>query len=813
MIVRYISFLVLLFSFSFCFSQVEVIENDTLDVSDSIKSIPVDQVPIVSITTETKLQNLISRLPTDEQIDSLESASSKIDKRVSKLIEKLDTTVYKKLSILNFYALIIEVNEVKDSVQFVLNRLERVMEKLTAQINVVNKENYLWKNTQDALEPSLRSSFVAVNIDKTLQEIDTTQNRVLDRTQEVSILLRKVQNDFRKIGQRQTQYYTYLESQKKLVQADYSIRLENSLHDSWANKSLLTHIADQYFEFVRVLIEFWKKNIWVILGYLFFMGVLIYMFYNMSRKYSQEFKASDSVFKRSFGVIMQKPLSSAIIMGIYFESFFFDSIPQEISQIFFLTTSFLILGIVLNISSGKGRLFLYVFFFLVLLNVINNFLPDGSTADKVVKYFKACIEIVTLIAFYFFYRKKDTLNKGFNNVIKLILIAHIVASFIGLGALILGHNEIADIAINIALNNTLIGLITIIVAVALIGLIHVLVDQKNKFKPNFVKNRKEKIKKKTVRYVLLTSGLLWLYYILQMLHIESEVYAFVKGVLNESMSIGALSFSLGMILQFVFIIWLSVVISNLIKAILEEDVLSKMKFKKGIPRIISVVFRFCLITVGVLIAIGAIGMSLDQLTILLSAFGVGIGFGLQNIVNNFVSGIILLFERPIQIGDTVEINNSMLGTVKSLGFRSTNIVTFDGAEIIVPNANLISNEVTNWTLSDQKRRIEIISGVSYDSDVRKVHEILTEVIQTHPDVMKNPKPVVLFNEMAESSLNFRILIWTEDSDRWLIIKSEVVFMVFEALSDAGIKIPFPQRDLHIKSSEVDFGKGSKEDKK
>nr|MBP8790547.1 mechanosensitive ion channel [Breznakibacter sp.] len=267
---------------------------------------------------------------------------------------------------------------------------------------------------------------------------------------------------------------------------------------------------------------------------------------------------------------------------------------------------------------------------------------------------------------------------------------------------------------------------------------------------------------------------------------------------TTEVSLGVIKFKMGSVLLFFSIIYISVLVSGMIRSILEDDVLNNVSLAKGVPRMISVVIRFSLISLGVLLAVSAVGMPLSQLTILFSAFSVGIGFGLQNIVNNFVSGVILLFERPIQIGDAVEIGN-LVGTIKSMGIRSSKVRTYDGAEVIVPNANLISNELINWTLSDKRRRIEIISGVAYGSDVYQTQKILLEILQSHPDILKNPQPMVLFNELGESSLDFRLLFWTDDFDNWIIIKSEVTFKIYDALTAAGIEIPFPQRDLHIRT--------------
>lgn len=213
---------------------------------------------------------------------------------------------------------------------------------------------------------------------------------------------------------------------------------------------------------------------------------------------------------------------------------------------------------------------------------------------------------------------------------------------------------------------------------------------------------------------------------------------------------------------------------------------------------ITAITQFALITLGLLMAVRSIGMPLDQLTIIFSAFSVGIGFGLQNIFNNLVSGVILLFEREVQIGDIIEVGD-LMGTVKEMGIRSSHIRTFEGAEVIVPNGLLISKEVVDWTLSDKSRRIEIISGVAYGSDVHLVKKLLMEIITKHPDIKQDPEPMVLFNAMGESSLDFRLLFWTDQFDQWLRIRSEIIFAIHDVLGENGISIPFPQRDLHLKT--------------
>ena len=188
----------------------------------------------------------------------------------------------------------------------------------------------------------------------------------------------------------------------------------------------------------------------------------------------------------------------------------------------------------------------------------------------------------------------------------------------------------------------------------------------------------------------------------------------------------------------------------------------------------------------------------------------GIGFGLQNIVNNFISGIILLFERPIRTGDWIVVGNTE-GYVRKISIRSTQIETFDRADVIVPNSELISNQVTNWMLRDPWGRVIVPVGVAYGSDVEKVREVLLQAARSHPlviteDIRVGP-PRVLFRGFGDSSLNFEIRFFIRNVDQRLSTQSDLNFAIEKGLREANIEIPFPQRDLHLRSvdSAIRFG--------
>jgi small-conductance mechanosensitive channel len=213
---------------------------------------------------------------------------------------------------------------------------------------------------------------------------------------------------------------------------------------------------------------------------------------------------------------------------------------------------------------------------------------------------------------------------------------------------------------------------------------------------------------------------------------------------------------------------------------------------------ISSLSYYALVFAGLAVALVAAGFEMSQLTIVVGALGLGIGLGLQNVVNNFVSGLILMFERPIQPGDVVEVGG-VSGKVREIGMRATTLSTFEGADVVVPNGMLLSEKLINWTLSDQDRRIDVNVGVAYGSDPRKVLELLLDVTTSTEGIATEPAPTVLFVGFGASSLDFSIRAWTNNFGDWVKIRSNLTVRVHDALRAAGVEIPFPQQDLHVRS--------------
>lgn len=243
-------------------------------------------------------------------------------------------------------------------------------------------------------------------------------------------------------------------------------------------------------------------------------------------------------------------------------------------------------------------------------------------------------------------------------------------------------------------------------------------------------------------------------------------------------------------------------IANKLKKWLINSLLTKSTMDLGARIAMGTIIKYLFILIGFIVIIQSIGVDLSTLTVAIGALGVGIGFGLQNVTNNFVSGIIILFERPIKVGDRIEVGD-ISGDVIDISMRATTVVTNDNISVIVPNSEFISSRVINWSHNDRNVRFNIPVGVSYKEDPQKVKELLLSVAEDNTAVLKKPSSDVIFNEFGDSSLNFILRVWTTKLIQTpQVLKSQLYFEIFKRFRDNGIEIPFPQRDLHIKNEEL-----------
>lgn len=255
------------------------------------------------------------------------------------------------------------------------------------------------------------------------------------------------------------------------------------------------------------------------------------------------------------------------------------------------------------------------------------------------------------------------------------------------------------------------------------------------------------------------------------------------------------------ILYFIFLTFILFYITGKLRKWIVYNLLAKSKIDLGVRVAVGTIFRYVILTIGLIIVLQTVGIDLSTVTILAGALGIGIGFGLQNITNNLVSGIIILFERPIKVGDRVEIGN-VSGDVIKISMRSTTIVTNDNISIIVPNSEFISSRVINWSHIDRNVRLNFPVGVSYRENPENIKKVLLEVAAENEGILKEPKPDVLFSDFGESYIEFNLRVWTREYiNRPGVLKSQLYYAIFRKFKEHNVEIPYPHRDILIRNFE------------
>lgn len=499
-------------------------------------------------------------------------------------------------------------------------------------------------------------------------------------------------------------------------------------------------------------------------------------------------------------VVFEYPFATALILTVLLSGWLYPQVPRILSA--FLGAAALIPGVLILRRLIEKSLFpllnaLMIFYFVDRLREATASMPVVSRILFISEMFAAILFLVWVLRSK---RLSDTIEVKHQRIFILIKKAvpyALVIFVIAFLANIFGFVGLARIIGNGVLGSSY----TALIFYAAIKIVESLLVFAVRIRPfsslGIIKSHRRKFQDTILRVLRWLAFIGWIILTLNLLSIREPIFTFFTNILTTEISISWLRISLSDIFAFGITVWLAFVLSRFVRFVLEEDVYPRVTLAGGIPYAISTMAHYVILLLGFFFAIGALGVDLTKFSILAGAFGVGLGFGLQNIVNNFVSGLILLFERPVKVGDTVQLGEHQ-GDLKRIGLRASVVRTLQGSEIIVPNGHLISEEVINWTFSDQQRRLEINVGVAYGNDPAEVIKLLTEAVSNHPDILKEPPPSCLFLGFGDNSLDFQARAWTGRTSQWMVVQSDLAVLMHEALAKANIEIPFPQRDLNLK---------------
>jgi potassium efflux system protein len=303
-----------------------------------------------------------------------------------------------------------------------------------------------------------------------------------------------------------------------------------------------------------------------------------------------------------------------------------------------------------------------------------------------------------------------------------------------------------------------------------------------------VRRNADLLLRRATAVLALAAAAWWALITLDVLSVRRPVLGAAGRALSARWGVGAVDLSLGGLLAFALTVAGAILLSRLVRFLLEEDVYPRVRLARGVPYAISTMLHYAILFLGFLIAVAALGYDMTKFTILAGAFGVGLGFGMQNIVNNFVSGLILLFERPVQVGDVIELDPATVGTVSRIGIRASIVRLSSSAEVIVPNGMLIANRVTNWTLSSRQRGFEVPVSVAAGSNPKAVMALLVQTARDNASVAMEPPPEAYLTDfLPGGGLRFELRVRTERFDDWMRARSELVAAIDAALSARGIQ--------------------------
>ena len=671
---------------------------------------------------------------------------------------------------------------------------------LEVDIQKLNGQRDIWKLTARELATAKAPESLRERVQATIAAIDATQQRIERRRVVLLDLQARAVRELAVIDAALDRIATYRkEVVGQLLLAD-SRPIWRAMSSGEAAGAALTELVDDLGRGEGLLLEYLKRypGRWIAQILLFAALVLLF---RSARERSRRASEQEPELAQA-ALVFQLPYSAALLLALSSSFWVFPDAPFLVKQLTALVALFPVLRIVrpmIDPALGPG---LKAFGGFYVMDRLRDVFSTSPLAEQALFLFEM-LAGMSLMAWVLRPRRLEGVElseeqrsalRPFGLAARLLLATFTLA--LGTGAT--GYMQLARLLGGGALTCTYAALAFYASLRAADGLLSFALRVRPLRLLRFVNTHREAVRRRLHRLLRWSAVAAWLVVTLNWFDLLGVVLAAGRATLDASLSFGSLTITFGHLVAFGVTLASAFLVSRFLRFLLEEDVYPRVALGRGVPYAISSLLHYVILFGGFVLAIFAMGVDLTRVTILAGAFGVGIGFGLQNVVNNFVSGLIMLFERPMKLGDTVQVAD-VSGVVERIGIRSSTLRTFEGAEVVVPNAMLISERLTNWTLTNTRRRIDVKLGVAYGTDPQKLLDLLLSVARGRRQVLAYPAPVALFLGFGESSLDFELRCWTEEFDDWVTIRSQLGLDLHRQLGDAGIEVPFPQRVVQLKT--------------
>jgi small-conductance mechanosensitive channel len=758
-----------------------------------IPFIAVSDVPERAAKTLLELKDIALVLKDDSEIVQMQDAVPSYIKSVDELLKASNSKNLKKESIRNLEKMYAEWS-------IYLKQLFTWEEELKARIKVydanrivLEKTSRQWGETHinankrvapQEIQDHIASVIVAIETlrsrakegyDRLLTNANYVTTRIL-QIQEMMAKIKKIENELSN--------QVFVQNEPPLLEA----LAEQPLCVSQFLEGVVDTLLDKVDEF-RIYHTNYTERFWKLLLFTFLIALYVGYFYTLYRK-KKLFIKKESFNKKSYFFIRRPISTTLVLMELVVVSLYPDT-PASVRSLELLIILIPIFRILQTVFPKRLLHYFYIYFILYFFSVIEKNSIGFSVENRL---YSITLSILLLIFIVTLIRRNVMDFISFNAMrrfIRTLLPLFAGALLISVVANLYGSVQLAERISSGIFHIIHASLIFYSLSVILTGYMVLMLRRRIASASFIMEQFAVKVERTIGFFVKLALFVWWFVVTTKVIGVYDAMVSTKDEILALSWTISNTTISVKSVTDFILIIVVTWILARSVRIILEVEVFSRFKFPRGVPTAISTTLNYLIVISGTIIALSSLGITTEQFTLIFGALGVGIGFGLRNIIANFVSGIIMVFERPIQIGDTIEIDSTM-GTVLGIGARSSSIKTFDGSEVIIPNADFIATKVTNWTLSDDRRRKVLLFKVDFDSDIERVLEIMKTIAKGHPNVLQEPEPLAAFEGFGEYYLEFKLYFWL--SKNLIVAQSDIAIGVYKALKQEGIKMPLPKQE-------------------
>jgi potassium efflux system protein len=610
------------------------------------------------------------------------------------------------------------------------------------------------------------------------KETDSATRKDIDK---IDVLQNKVSNDYMDASEIQKDVKALIVSYElKAFSKEYNYLWEAPQKDS-ASLSLVVILQRSYKIGNRILTQYITSN----LNYQFINLAIFIIFFLWAYFNYRKVKTNNPDALQKLVYLKPVPFIATLVVTLVIAPFLDLSHPPSIYTDFVQLLLIIPLSLLI-VKKWPKQLFVYWWplVLLLLYHIIRNQLVNTTYVARVLTFIIDIFSVILGCLFFRLITKHKTLFPGY---FKPLIVLYIFLNLLGAGCNMFGRMTLAQMFGSTAISNLMqvIGLITFIEIFLEAVFLQLEADKKSSRFTAYLNY--QNIEQRVRNFLMLVAGIFWFINLTQNLNVFYLAYDNTSAFLTAERSVGSTSFTIGSVLTFFVVIW----IANLFQKYMgyffgdsNDDFMPDKKSRFGTSILL---FRLLILTAGFFVAILASGIPLDKVTIIIGALGVGIGLGLQSIVNNLVSGIILAIERPIQVGDYVDVSSTS-GRVKEIGIRATRVITPDGAEVIIPNGDMLSQKLTNWTMNNSHLRVEMDIKVLDSINLDKTKQIILNILSTSEDVMKTPEPQLLVGTISQVGADIKILFWAYDITKWIQLKSDLLQKIYVECSKENINV-------------------------